>query len=180
MNTSESDHRSCEVTLANKAQKKIWGSKGIRTHDLCDTVGAMLYFVTSQLRRSLSLLFLIRSSLIWSLSYTLHVNTWIEIIKPGKSSTSKQSSIECSSYLLHFCSRGKETARCFPVRRKSQSGQEWSRAFLSMFHVDSPQNPWHAHCCIDLLTTFEYWNYALGLVSLTWIKCINLSTTDFT
>ena len=28
--------------VAKKAQKKIWGSNGIETHDLCDT-GAMLY-----------------------------------------------------------------------------------------------------------------------------------------
>ena len=41
---SERDLRSCEVTQAvtNKAQKKFWGSNGIRTHDLRDT-GAMLY-----------------------------------------------------------------------------------------------------------------------------------------
>ena len=38
-NTSENDPRSYEVTSAvtNEAQKKIWGSKGIRTHDLHDT-----------------------------------------------------------------------------------------------------------------------------------------------
>ena len=43
-NRSESDLRSCEVTEAvtNKAQKKLWGFNGIRTHDLRDT-GAMLY-----------------------------------------------------------------------------------------------------------------------------------------
>ena len=36
---SERDLRSCEVTWAvtNKAQKKFWGSNGIRTHDLRDT-----------------------------------------------------------------------------------------------------------------------------------------------
>ena len=35
-NTSERDLHSCEVTKAvtNKAQKKIWGSNGIQTHDL--------------------------------------------------------------------------------------------------------------------------------------------------
>ena len=45
--TSESDPRSYEVTWAvtSKAQKKFWGSKGIRTHDLRDT-GAMLYRVS--------------------------------------------------------------------------------------------------------------------------------------
>ena len=44
INTSERDLRSYEVTWAvtNKAQKKIWGSNEIRTHDLRDT-GAMLY-----------------------------------------------------------------------------------------------------------------------------------------
>ena len=31
-----------EVTVANKAQKKFWGSNGIGTHDLCNT-SAMLY-----------------------------------------------------------------------------------------------------------------------------------------
>ena len=43
-NRSETDLRSCEVTKAvtNKAQKKIWGFNGIRTHDLRDT-GATLY-----------------------------------------------------------------------------------------------------------------------------------------
>ena len=42
--TSESDPRSYKVTKAvtNKAQKKFWGSNGIRTHDLRDA-GAMLY-----------------------------------------------------------------------------------------------------------------------------------------
>ena len=41
---NERDLRSCEVTEAvtNKAQKKFWGSNGIRTHDLRDT-GAMIY-----------------------------------------------------------------------------------------------------------------------------------------
>ena len=39
-NTSESDPCSFEVT--SKAQKKLCGSKGIRTHDLRDS-GAMLY-----------------------------------------------------------------------------------------------------------------------------------------
>ena len=44
---SERDLRSCEVTEAvtNKAQKKFWGSNGIRTHDLHDT-GAMLYWLS--------------------------------------------------------------------------------------------------------------------------------------
>ena len=39
MNRSESDPCSCEVTSAvtKKAQKKFWGSNGIRTHDLCNT-----------------------------------------------------------------------------------------------------------------------------------------------
>ena len=40
--TSESDLRSYEVAVTKKAQKKFWGSNGIRTHDLRDT-GAMLY-----------------------------------------------------------------------------------------------------------------------------------------
>ena len=41
---NERDLCSCKVTWAvtNKAQKKFWGSKGIQTHDLCDT-SAMLY-----------------------------------------------------------------------------------------------------------------------------------------
>ena len=41
---SEGDLRSYEVTKAvtNKAQKKFWGSNGIRTHDLRDT-GVVIY-----------------------------------------------------------------------------------------------------------------------------------------
>ena len=64
-NRSERDLRSCEVTQAvtNKAQKNFWGSNEIRTqYDLRDT-GANFFWaifitawVTSQLRRSLSLL----------------------------------------------------------------------------------------------------------------------------
>ena len=30
------------LAVTNKAQKKFWGSKGIRTHDIRD-IGAMLY-----------------------------------------------------------------------------------------------------------------------------------------
>ena len=45
-NTSESDPHSYEVTFKgsyiNKAQKKLWGSNRIRTHDLRNT-GVMLY-----------------------------------------------------------------------------------------------------------------------------------------
>ena len=42
--SSEGDPCSYEATksVGQKAQKKIWGFKGIQTHDLCDT-GAMLY-----------------------------------------------------------------------------------------------------------------------------------------
>ena len=40
--TSESDPRSYEVAITNKAQKKFWGSNGIWIHDLRIT-GAMLY-----------------------------------------------------------------------------------------------------------------------------------------
>ena len=43
-NTRESDPLSYEVTKAvtNKAQKKFWGSNGMRIHDLHNT-GVMLY-----------------------------------------------------------------------------------------------------------------------------------------
>ena len=43
-NTNESDPHSYEATKAvgKKAQKKVWGFNGIRTHELRDT-GAMLY-----------------------------------------------------------------------------------------------------------------------------------------
>ena len=49
-NRSESDLRSYEVAVTYKAQKKFWGSNGIRTHDLRDPV-AILYRLSYEVSR---------------------------------------------------------------------------------------------------------------------------------
>ena len=91
--TSENDLRSCEATwaVAKKVQKKIWGSNGIRTHDLRDT-GAMLYPMSwamkprrTQAKCNFNLypldedrdhfpLFFIRTAYIWFVSLNHHNN----------------------------------------------------------------------------------------------------------
>ena len=99
-NRSERDLRSYEVTWAitNKAQKKIWGSNGIRTHDLRDT-SAMLYQLSGSINAELW-------SLVWSRSsassiYTRYMKRMTRCVY-DKDHINENTSESASSIYTHF------------------------------------------------------------------------------
>ena len=88
-NTSENNPHSYEVTLAgtNEAQKEIWGSNGIRTHDLRDT-GAMLYQLSyeasleaGQVRVQFTCIPIITVWRVWCLIFIMYTSQLIILVQ---------------------------------------------------------------------------------------------------